>query len=158
MQSLTLGAPNVVLIRQDRRSQVAVNTFDYSDLNFYLLVVVGLLQPSSEHLDAYADIARRAAAHRPVALAEVKALRHNDPLVILPHTADLARAVELFGSGIHRILITQEGSDNVLGILTQLRLVRFFWENHRDFPEIADLCSFTLHDLKFGARSVVSIK
>lgn len=157
-QSLLLGAPNVVLIRDSKDSRLAIGTFDYSDLNFYLLVVVGLVSPHKDYANEYADIAGKALKQQPVSLAQVKALKHNDALVALPHTADLATAVPIFASGIHRILITHEGSDEVLGILTQLRLVRFFWENHRDFGEVAQLYTNTLQALKFGALHVVSIK
>ena len=158
LQNLTLGAPNVVLVRPDAKSKRAIATFDYSDLNFYLLVVVGLMAPTDEHMHEYAGIAQRAANQQPVKLAEVKALKHNDTLVALPHTADLSKAVEIFGSGIHRILVTHEGSDDVLGILTQLRLVRFFWENYVGFADIEHLYSHTLQDLRFGSQPVVAIK
>lgn len=116
------------------------------------------MAPDAEHMHEYAGIAQRAAKQQPVRLAEVKALKHSDALVALPHTADLSKAVEIFGSGIHRILVTQEGGDDVLGILTQLRLVRFFWENHYGFADIENLFSHTLQDLRFGAKPVVAIK
>jgi len=36
------GPPNVILLREKPDDTTAVGTFDYSDLNAYLLAVVGL--------------------------------------------------------------------------------------------------------------------
>ena len=88
----------------------------------------------------------------------VKDLGHKEPLVKLPSTATLPQAVEIFGSGIHRIVITKGDSDNVLGILSQLRMVRFFWEHGRNFPVVEQLYGQRLRDLALGSQSVFAIK
>lgn len=152
------GAPNVVLIRENKDSDVAISTFDYNDLNAYLLLVVGLARPEPTQLNHFSEIARMARATEPIPLRMVKDLGRKEPLVKLPSTANLTKAVEIFGSGIHRIIITKGESDNVLGIITQLRLVRFFWEHGRNFGPVERLFHERLRDLALGSQSVKSIQ
>ncbi|KAF2096701.1 hypothetical protein NA57DRAFT_67349 [Rhizodiscina lignyota] len=151
------GAPNVVLIRENTDSTVAISTFDYNDLNAYLLLVVGLARPEPWQLSHFNEITRMARASEPIPLRMVKDLGRKEPLVKLPSSSSLTKAVEIFGSGIHRIIITKDGSDDVLGIITQLRLVRFFWEHGRNFPAIDQLYHQRLRDLSLGSQSVFAI-
>jgi CBS domain containing-hemolysin-like protein len=85
-------------------------------------------------------------------------LNKKEPLITLPNTANLSKAVEAFGSGIHRILVVKENTEDVVGVLTQLRLVTFFWENGRHFPAIEPLYQITLRELDVGSHSVFAIK
>ncbi|KAF1812721.1 hypothetical protein P152DRAFT_347625 [Eremomyces bilateralis CBS 781.70] len=153
------GAPNVVLLRENPNSRTAVGTFDYSDLNAYLLLVVGLAKPDEAHISSFRELARRGREGKPIPLKDVKDLGRADPLVTLSESAPLANAVELFGSGVHRIIVVKNGEQNkeVVGILTQLRLVRFFWENGKHFPMVAGLYSLTLRELNVGSKEVVAI-
>ena len=155
---MTKGAPNVVLIRPDPKSRRAIGTFDYSDLNAYLLLVVGLARPDVGHLQSFNELARKGREGKVIPVKDIKDLGRREPLVVLPHTAKLTQAVETFGSGVHRIMIAQEGTQDIIGILTQLRLVRFFWENGRDFPQIDRIFPNSLMDLRVGSKAVRSIK
>lgn len=80
----------------------------------------------------------------------------------MPFDAPLAHAVEMFGGGAHRILVMQSqgnGSEEaVVGVLTQLRLVNFFWEHGRHFPNIEPMYTRTLQELGIGSRGVIAIK
>lgn len=82
----------------------------------------------------------------------------KEPLITLPDTADLTRAIEVFGSGVHRVLVAAEGTTNVVGVLTQLRLVQFFWENRQSFPGVDQLYSQLIKDLGIGSKNVLAIK
>lgn len=155
---ISSGSPNVVLLRETAESRTAVGTFDYSDLNAYLLLVVGLAQPDERHVASFNELAQKGREGKPIPLKDVKFLNEKEPLVTLPHTADLTKAVEIFGSGIHRIIIVEEQTTNVVGVLTQLRLVRFFWENGRNFPAVDRLYPHTLKDLDLGSHNVLAIK
>lgn len=157
-QSLTKGAPNVVLIRADAKSHRAIGTFDYSDLNAYLLLVVGLARPDVAHLQSFNELARKGREGRLIPVKDLKELGRREPMVTLPHNSYLTHAVEIFGSGVHRILVAREGSHDIIGILTQLRLMRFFWENGRSFPQIDKLFPSSLADLRIGSKAVKSIK
>ena len=158
LQSLTKGSPNVVLIRPDPQSRRAIGTFDYSDLNAYLLLVVGLARPDVAHLQSFNELAKKGREGKMIPVKDIKDFGRREPVVVLPNTSYLSHAVEMFGSGVHRILIAEEGSQDIVGILTQLRLVRFFWENGRDFQPIDKLFPGTLMDLRVGSKAVRSIK
>lgn len=149
----------MVLVRADKNTRMVVTTFDFSDLNAYLLMVVGLARPEERHLLSFRELTRKAREGKPIPVIEVKQLgRPDDDFSILPHTAELSRAVEIFGSGMHRILIAKEGTQEIGGVLSQSRLLRFFWEHGRNFPAIDTLYPLNLLDLRIGSRAIVSIK
>lgn len=154
----TSGPPNVVLVREHAQSQVAVTTFDYSDLNAYLLLVVGLGQPDEDHAVSFNELIRKAREGKPIRLEDIKELGRREEFRTLPHTANLGQATEIFGGGAHRIIVQREGTEEVVGVLTQLRLTRFLWENGRHFSDIQDLFYLSLRDVGIGARTVRSIK
>ena len=151
------GSPNVVLLTDSPTSRTAIGTFDYSDLNAYLLLVVGLAQPDEDQVSSFRELAQKGREGKPIPLKDVKGLGRKEPLVTLPHTATLTKAVEILGSGVHRIIIVKEHSADAVGVLTQLRLIRFFWENGRHFPGIESLYARNLRDLDMGSRSVFAI-
>ena len=133
-------------------------TFDYSDLTQYLLFATGQLQPDEEHLSIFRNLARKAQQGFNIPLQDAKSLGTKEPYVTLPRTANLTKAVETFGGGVHRIIVVEEGTTNVVGILSQLRLVKFLWENGRSFPTIDQLYSQTIRDLNVGSQQLISVK
>lgn len=150
------GAP-VLLIRESSASPV-IGTFDYRDLNAYLLMVIGLAHPDEAHVKELVELATRAREAKPIPIRDVKELGRKEPLTFLPESSDLIKAIETFGNGVHRVLITKDTSKEVLGVLSQSRLVKFLWENGRSFPVIDQLYSQYLRDLKIGSNDVISIK
>ncbi|KAK5114359.1 hypothetical protein LTR62_002611 [Meristemomyces frigidus] len=148
------GAPNVVLIRESRKTRTAVGAFDYSDLNAYLLLVLGLSHPD-EKAQELANRARTGDAIPLSALLDHLGTREEP--AYLPHTADLTRAMEILGGGSHRLVINKEGTSEAVGVLTQLRLVRFFWENHQNFSATQGLYARTMKELELGAKHVLAI-
>ena len=148
------GAPNVVLVRESMKTKTAISTFDYSDLNAYLLLVLGLSQPD----ELAARIADRARRGEVIPLKDVTDhLGAREEPVFVMHTATLLQAMELLGAGHHRVIITKEGTSEAVGVLTQLRLVRFFWENHQNFAATESLYAITLKELEIGAKEVLAI-
>ncbi|EKG10642.1 Cystathionine beta-synthase core [Macrophomina phaseolina MS6] len=154
---ISSGSPNVVLLRENKESHAAIGTFDYSDLNAYLLLVVGLARPEASEIQSFNELAQKGREGKPIPLKDVKDLGKKEPLITLPHTASLTKAVEIFGSGIHRIIIVKEHSSDVIGILTQLRLMGFFWQNGRNFPSIEQLYPSSLRELNLGSQQVIAI-
>lgn len=147
------------MIRATSSEKSAVGTFDYNDLNTYLLFAVGELKPDEDNFDVISDIARKAQAGEKIALKDVKKLGSKEPFVILPHTVSLVKAVEVFGGGVHRIVVVKEGTTEVTGILSQLRLVKFLWENRLSFPVINQLYGQSVKDVGLGSQQkVISIK
>ncbi|KAH8422783.1 cell separation during budding [Aspergillus melleus] len=151
------GAP-VLLIREDRQQKSAVGTFDYSDLNAYLLLAAGLTRPDDEMLASYEELTRKARDGLTIPLRDVKDLGRKEPMTTLPASASVMAAVETFGGGVHRVVVVNEHDDNeVVGIFSQFRLVKFLWENGRSFPVIDQLYPLALWELRIGSRDVVSI-
>ena len=148
------GAPNVVLVRESRKTRTAIDTFGYDELNAYLLLVLGWSQPD----EAAAQLAERARGGEPLPLKQViDHLGAREGPAFLPHNANLTQAMEMLGGGLHRIVICKEGTSEAIGILSQLRLVRFFWDNHQNFATTETLYSQTLKDLEIGAKEVLAI-
>lgn len=147
---------NAVLLRETAGSQQAISTFDYSDLNAYLLVVVGLAKADDENVSLYAEISKRAEDQTPISLREIRPLFKKSELVTLSADSTLDKAMEAFGGGIHRILITNSDGD-VVGVLSQLRLLEFFWNEAVNFPVIDRLYGSLLKDLQIGTHQIIAI-
>lgn len=152
------GNRQVVLIRDDPTSLIATGTFDYADLNAYLLVVLGLAQPEPEMVETYQSIARKASEGKRIPLGEVLSLANKAPIVTLPGSADLSSAIEFFAGGTHRILTTKEDSEEIIGIFSQWNLVNFLWENGSSFSVIDHLYPKVLRDLDIGTHQIIAIK
>ena len=148
------GAPNVVLVRESRETTVVMGMFGYEDLNAYLLLVLGLSQPD----ERAARLMQRARARETIPLKDVKDhLGLAEEPTLIPHTASLTQVMEILGSGTHRVVLCKEGTREAVGVLTQLGLVKFFWENHQNFPITESLYSMSLKDLEIGTKDVVAI-
>lgn len=119
---------------------------------------MGLAHPDQEQKDEFTDLAHKARSGIPIPLKDIHEVGRRDTPVLLPESSTLPHAVEIFASGVHRILVVKEGTKNVLGVLTQLRLVRFFWEYGRQFPAIEQLFPYALQELNVGSKAVRSIK
>lgn len=157
LQLLTEAGAPVLLVRASKSEKSAVATFDYRDLTQYLLFATGQLYPDDEHLVVFQNLAKKAQQGHKIPLRDAKSLGNKEPFVTLPHSADLTAAVEAFGSGVHRLVILKEGTNQVVGILSQLRLVRFLWENGRAFPVLDQLYPVDLHSLGIGSQQLISI-
>lgn len=155
---IELGPPNVILLRETSDSTSACGTFDYSDLNAYLLVVVGLANPEGEQLETFDALAKKAREGAWIPVRDIQTLAKKGPLITLSESEDLSKAIEHFASGVHRILVCKHGTTEVVGILSQLKVVRFLWDNATSFPAIDALYPVILRDLGVGTRETISIK
>ena len=153
---ITSGSPNVVLLREGKSSRKPIGTFDYNDLNAYLLLVVGLAQP--EDRQSFKELAQKGREGRPIPLRDVKDLSRKEPLVTLPESADLSKAIEILGSGIHRIIVLNDDTKEAVGVLTQLRMMEFFWDNANNFAQLGALYQASLRELNVGAQHVYAMK
>ncbi|KAK8076184.1 sds23/moc1 [Apiospora phragmitis] len=147
---------NVVLIKENAESTTPISTFDCNDLNAYLLVVVGLGNPSEELVPLFDTLAKKAQAHEDIPLRDIQPLCRKESLVTMHGDANLAKVIEVFGSGIHRFLVTNNAGE-VIGILSQLTLVEFFWNEGVNFRAIDELYPLTLKDLGVGSQQIVAI-
>ncbi|KAJ6163964.1 Protein sds23 [Penicillium chermesinum] len=149
---------SVLLIRETPQDNAAIATFDYSDLNTYLLLAAGLILPGEGQRASYDELARKARDGEKISIRDVKNMGlEKEPLTTLPATANVLAAVETFGGGVHRVVVTKEDRHEVVGIFSQFRLVKFLWENGRSFPVLEELYPQSLRDLSIGSQNVISI-
>lgn len=122
---------------------------------------MGIAQPSAENAQKFAALAQSAGQGKPIPLRDIRDIGRKDPVTFLPETANLTKAIETFGRGVHRVLVAREGAEGrieVTGLLSQTRLMRFMWENGRNFPVIDQLYSQHLRELRIGSNDPISIK
>lgn len=86
-----------------------------------------------------------------------KPICRKEALVTLPANEDLAKAIEIFGSGIHRVLVTNSAGE-VIGVLSQLRLVEFFWNEGVNFRVIDELYPKLMRDLDIGSQQIIAVR
>ena len=156
-QLLLKSRPYVVLIRESAETSKAVSSFDFKDLNAYLLVVVGLAKPEEDQIEASNNVVAKAQKAEPISLREIQPLCRKEALVMLPATSNLAQAMEVLGSGVHRLVVTDEAGE-AIGIMSQLRMVEFFWNEGVNFASIDELYPHNLKDLNIGTKSTISVK
>lgn len=156
-QLLLKSRPNVVLIRENSESSKAVSTFDFKDLNAYLLVVVGLSKPEKDQIEASNNIVAKAQKAEPITLREIQPLCRKEALVMLSATSNLSQAMEVLGSGVHRLVVVDETGEAV-GIMSQLRMVEFFWNEGVNFASIDELYPHNLKELDIGTKETISVK
>lgn len=102
---------------------------------------------------------KRARSNQPIPLDDIKyLLGRKEPPSFLEHTDTLPRAIEIFGGGAHRIIVRKQGTRDVVGVLSQLRLLRFFRDNVTSFQAVDELNSKTLKDLDIGSHRVIAIR
>ncbi|OBA22553.1 hypothetical protein METBIDRAFT_40576 [Metschnikowia bicuspidata var. bicuspidata NRRL YB-4993] len=149
-------------------------SFDYSDLNTYLLLVMNKislndlspsgitddvtgrqlsLQEKQERLLAFIAKAKKG-EEVPVDL--IVKLHPKNPFIKFKESQTLFKAVEAFGNGVHRVAILN-AENKITGILSQRRTLRFLWDNARRFPSLEFLLNSSLQDLKVGSTSPLTI-
>ncbi|KAL7275853.1 cell separation during budding [Rhizina undulata] len=149
---------STIPIRTSPDSESACGTFDYSDLTAFLLLIMGLYQPEEdEDMSSFEELARKARAGSAIPVKLVKDLGKKDPFITVGENEALSKVVETLGSGVHMVAVVREGTNKVIGMLDQGRLVRFFWENGRCFTNIEGLYPCSLRDIGIGSSNVISI-
>ncbi|KAL2751926.1 hypothetical protein ACRALDRAFT_1078342 [Sodiomyces alcalophilus JCM 7366] len=147
---------NVVLVRENPHSSTAIASFDYNDLNTYLLVVVGLANPDEDQIAVYRDIAAKAQDGTRITLGDIQPICRNESLASLPFDETLDAAIEIFGGGVHRVVVCGPSGDAV-GILSQLKLIEFFWNEGINFPVIDLLYPVSLRELGIGTAQIIAV-
>lgn len=158
MHQLLLKSPtNVVLVRESAASKVAISCFDYSDLNTYLLIVVGLTKPDGQQFVLFNDIMSKAQQGMKISLREASPIFGREALVKIESDSSLSQAIEILGGGIHRVIVT-DSAGQTQGVMSQLRVADFFWNEGVNFPTIDRLYPVLLRDLGAGAHHAISVK
>lgn len=148
---------SVVLVRENSNTTKAIYTFDYNDLNTYLLIVIGLAKPDGHQLSLFQDIQAKAQQGDKISLKAIESLLGSETIVRLRSNSNLVQSIEIFGSGIHRILVT-DAEDNIIGIMSQLRVVDFFWNEGINFATVERVYPRMLRDLGISTQQTISVK
>ncbi len=145
------------MVREDANSNVAISSFDYSDLNTYLLIVVGLAKPDGQRLSLFNDIISKAQKGMKISLREAWPVFGRETLITIEAGSSLSQAIEILGGGIHRIVVT-DSAGQAGGVMSQLRVADFFWNEGINFPTIDRLYPVMLRDLGVGTHHAISVK
>jgi CBS domain-containing protein len=141
-------------------------TFDYTDLNAYLMLVLGKLQISEQSFsqnpyyknpDEIHTLIQKAKRGEQVPVKFVVQLTPKNPFYKLSELETLSTVVEILGTGVHRIAILNEQCNKITGILSQRRLMRYFWDNARRFPSLEPIFQYTIQDVGIGNSKVISV-
>ncbi|SCU83840.1 LAME_0C06920g1_1 [Lachancea meyersii CBS 8951] len=119
-------------------------TFDYNDLNSYLLLVLNKIQVNDP------QVARDCQMGKPVPVGQIVKLTPKNQFHKLRETDNLSTAMGILGSGVHRVAITDPESTQIKGILSQRRLIKYLWDNARQFSSLQPLLNSSLKDLGIG--------
>ncbi|ODV58822.1 uncharacterized protein ASCRUDRAFT_18549, partial [Ascoidea rubescens DSM 1968] len=159
------------------KDDINCTTFDYTDLNNYLLVVLGKLKFTQSDIDQInlnnkfnsqnhitdfitMDIIKQAQRGDQIPIKYVCQLSPKNPFIKLNEdTQTLSDVVEVLGSGVHRVAIVNSDPKNprITGILSQRRLIKYLFDNSKHFPSLETLWSMTLNELNIGSNFVISI-
>ena len=119
-------------------------TFDYNDLNSYLLLVLNKITIENK------QIMEDCQNGKPVAVGEIVRLTPKNPFIKIAEDETLSTVMGILGSGVHRVAITNNEMTKVKGILSQRRLIKYLWDNARKFANLESLFNYTLQDLQIG--------
>lgn len=119
-------------------------TFDYNDLNSYLLLVLNKINVNNKH------VTEECQNGKPVPVGEIVKLTPKNPFYKLPEDENLSTVMSILGSGVHRVAVTNKEMTKVKGILSQRRLIKYLWDNARSFSNLESLFNYTLQDLQIG--------
>ncbi|CDO95340.1 unnamed protein product [Kluyveromyces dobzhanskii CBS 2104] len=119
-------------------------TFDYNDLNSYLLLVLNKISVNN------AEVTKQCQLGHPVPVGEIIKLTPKNPFYKLPEQENLSTAMMILGSGVHRVAITNQENTQIKGILSQRRLIKYLWDNARSFQNLETLFQKSLKDLRIG--------
>lgn len=144
-------------IRLSSADTTISDTFDYADLNAYLLLVLGRIEPvdQSEEMQQYVALAR---SGRVVPVKFAARLGVKNPFITLTSNDTISTAIGFLGNGVHRLAVADAANPKVMvGVLSQRRLIRFIWENGRMFKSLEPLFQQSLDELGIGSKEVISI-
>jgi CBS domain-containing protein len=147
----------VVLIRRTKEEKTAFATFDFKDLNQYLLYATGNLRANEEQKHSVEQIVAKINRKHDILVQDAMAFGSKETFVTLSSKTKLTKVVEIFGGGVHRVIVTKDDTTEVIGVLSQFRLVRFLWENKACFEIIDTISMQQIKDLDIGAQNPISI-
>ncbi|KAI8077124.1 hypothetical protein BDF21DRAFT_422102 [Thamnidium elegans] len=140
-----------------------IGMFDYGDVIAYILLVLHRKPGQNDNSDSIdldsleiKDIVRRALEGQKVPVRMASDLSRKNPFYSILQEATLLSAVETFACGTHRVSILKPDGE-IGGILSQSTVVRYLYENRKQFPALDEVMNKTVHQLNLGDEPVVGI-
>ncbi|KAI7906053.1 uncharacterized protein BX663DRAFT_428951 [Cokeromyces recurvatus] len=140
-----------------------IGMFDYGDVIAYILLVLHRKpgQPDSDDIvdtESFEikDIVHRALQGYKVPVRMASDLSRKNPFYSIMQEATLLSAVEVFACGTHRVSILKPDGE-VAGILSQSTVVKYLFENRKQFPEIDEILDKSIRQLNLGDETVISV-
>lgn len=161
----------VALSKTDTGDLLDCLTFDYSDLNTYLLLIMNKINATDLNVDELGspedsleqkqqlvqDTINGAKRGEEVSVDFIVKLHPKNEFVKFSENDVLCRVMEVLGNGVHRVAITDLTGEKITGILSQRRLIKYMWDNARRFPSLEFYLNSTLQDLQIGSNSPIFI-
>lgn len=127
-----------------------IGLFDYADLNAFLLVAVqSHAMPASFDPDRVRKIIAKGKEGGDASVGLACDLSQKNPLVTLPPTAGLIPLLTVFARGRHRVLLVDDETDTVHGLVEDRQLVRWFTEHASEHAPLITALSSPLSELTF---------
>lgn len=155
-----------VPVSDTKGSLKSCSTFDYSDLNTYLLLIMDKIPFAELSIDTsdktYNEYIqsqmKKAKKGEEVSVNFITNVNPKNSFIKFNENDVLYNVMEALGNGVHRVAITDSLPDeNIVGILSQRRLIKFMWENARRFPSLDFLFNSTLQELDVGSSNPITI-
>ncbi|EGV66491.1 hypothetical protein CANTEDRAFT_112206 [Yamadazyma tenuis ATCC 10573] len=156
-----------VITSPDPRDLTNCLTFDYSDLNTYILMIMNKIRYqdltvggagsdtdiTAEVFDSYVEKGKKG---EEVPVTFIIALHPKNPFVKINENDSLVSVMEILGNGVHRVALVNN-IGHIVGILSQRRLIRFIWDNARRFSNLEYYFNQSIEDLKIGSSNPLTI-
>ncbi|CAM0141588.1 cell separation during budding [Umbelopsis sp. WA50703] len=135
-----------------------IGMFDYADLISYLLIVLRKeIPPEDESTLEIKELVRRAMDGERVPVKLASDLSRKNPFCSVLPEATLVSILDEFACATHRVAVMQSNG-NIMGILSQSRVIEHLYKNIRHFPDLHPLVNKSLRQLGLGEAPVVSVE
>ncbi|KAI9279032.1 hypothetical protein BC943DRAFT_332058 [Umbelopsis sp. AD052] len=134
-----------------------IGMFDYGDLISYILIVLRKeFPPEDESTIEIKELIRKAMGGEQVPVKLASDLSRKNPFCSVLPEATLISVLDEFSCGTHRVAVTLP-SGELMGILSQSRVIDYLYKNIKHFPELHRVASKSLRQLQLGEAPVISI-
>lgn len=162
LQSHNLTSVPVSITKDDSSNLLNCLTFDYSDLNTYILMIMNKINikdlnvDDQDLIDVFDEYVEKGKKGEAVPVDFIIRLHPKNPFIKINEDDHLVTVMEILGNGVHRVALT-DNSGKIVGVLSQRRLVKFIWENARRFSNLEYYFNQSIEDLKIGSANPLTI-
>ncbi|CAO3693459.1 unnamed protein product [Umbelopsis ramanniana] len=134
-----------------------IGMFDYGDLISYILIVLRKeFPPEDESTLEIKELIKMAMGGKQVPVKLASDLSRKNPFCSVLPEATLISVLDEFSCGTHRVAVTLPNGE-IMGILSQSRVIEYLYRNITHFPELHRVASKSLRQLHLGEAPVISV-